>query len=400
MARPPGRLRVLYSFPHRLGSDRICTTAWHQVDSLVGAGADVTVHAASIKRTLPPVVRTAPTLAAGKVRMPFRLLGSMRAFALHDHIVSRRLERLASEVDIVHGWPLGCRRTLEVARRLGIPTALERPNAHTRFAYEVVARECERIGVELPDSHEHAFNEQVLEREEIEYGLATALLCPSDFVVRTFRDLGFSSSRLVRHQYGFDPSVFTPPDLYQAPDRGLRMLFVGGCAPRKGLHFALQAWLASPASRSGRFQIAGTFVKGYEQMLAPMLSHPSVEVLGQSSDVADLMRGSDVLVLPSIEEGSALVTSEARGCGCVLVVSDATGASCRHLDNSLIHSAGNIAMLTQHLTMLHEDRQLLRRLRESSLRTVGEITWDAAGSRLLQAYQEIIVGARTKGVLS
>ena len=44
-----------------------------------------------------------------------------------------------------------------------------------------------------------------------------------------------------------------------------------------------------------------------------MLAHPSVQVLGHRTDVPELMRNSDILVLPSIEEGSALVTSEARG---------------------------------------------------------------------------------------
>ena len=59
-----------------------------------------------------------------------------------------------------------------------------------------------------------------------------------------------------------------------------------------------------------------------------MLAHPSVRVLGQRNDVPELMRQSDIFVLPSIEEGSALVTSEARGSGCVLLVSDAAGAVC------------------------------------------------------------------------
>ena len=32
---------------------------------------------------------------------------------------------------------------------------------------------------------------------------------------------------------------------------GLTVLFVGVCALRKGVHFALEAWLRSPASASG-----------------------------------------------------------------------------------------------------------------------------------------------------
>ena len=83
--------------------------------------------------------------------------------------------------------------TLRAAARLGIPTVLERPNAHTRFAYEVVAAECERLGITLPPDHEHAYNAEILRHEEEEYELADYLLCPSDFVVKTFLDAGLSA---------------------------------------------------------------------------------------------------------------------------------------------------------------------------------------------------------------
>ena len=55
-----GRVRVLYSFPLRLGAERICTTAWHQVNGLAEAGADVLVFPASISRAV----------AGGRERIP------------------------------------------------------------------------------------------------------------------------------------------------------------------------------------------------------------------------------------------------------------------------------------------------------------------------------------------
>ena len=75
------------------------------------------------------------------------------------------------------------------------------------------------------------------------------------------------------------------------------MLFVGVCAVRKGLHFALEAWLQSPASATGTFMIAGEFLPAYREKLAPMLAHRSVKVLGHRNDVPELMRQSDILVL-------------------------------------------------------------------------------------------------------
>jgi len=384
------RVRVLYSFPHKLGSDRICTTAWQQVNGLAAAGAEVLVCPGALSRPVSPGVRVLPTLARGKLRIPYKVLGSMRAFALHDYIVSRRLEKIVGQIDIVHTWPLGAVQTLRTAAKLGIPTVLERPNAHTRFAYEIVQKECERLGVALPPNHEHAYKANVLIKEEAEYEVASRLLCPSEFVARTFLDRGFGREKLARHQYGFDEQVYHADGERREQGAGLTMLFVGGCAPRKGLHYALDAWLQSTASHNGKFRIAGQFVPGYAEMLSSKLAHPSVHVLGHRSDVPELMRKSDMLVLPSIEEGSALVTSEARGSGCVLLVSEAAGAICAHMENALVHHVGDVQALAEHITMLNEDRALLERLRAASLRTIHEITWTAAGQRLLSVYRETI----------
>jgi len=324
------------------------------------------------------------------VRIPYKLVGRLRALALHDYIVARRIERLAGQIDIVHAWPMAALRTLQTASRLGIPTVLERPNAHTRFAYETVRKECQRLGVVLPPGHEYEYNEEILRKEEEEYRVAYRLLCPSDFVVQTFLDQGFPREKLARHRYGFDEAVYYPSRERRERERGLTMLFAGVAAVRKGVHFALQAWLESPAHRDGSFLIAGEFLPEYRAKLALLLAHPSVQVLGHRSDLPELMRRADILVLPSIEEGSALVTLEARGSGCVLLVSDAAGAECTHMETGLVHHAGDVATLTQQITALHEDRGLLERLRTASLRSAPEFTWATAGARLLDVYQEVV----------
>jgi glycosyltransferase involved in cell wall biosynthesis len=382
-------IRVLYSFPHKLGAGRICYTAWQQVQGLALAGAEILACPGVLHKSVHPAVTVRPTLAWGKVRIPYKILGR-NAFALHDRIVARRIEKLAGQIDIIHTWPLGARETLKAARRFGIPTVLERQNAHTRFAMEVVREECERLGVALPPGHEHAYNEDIILQEEEEYRLADRLLCPSDFVVRTFRDKGFPEEKLVRHQYGFDENVYYPDVSTKPAKPGLTMLFVGVCAVRKGLHFALEAWLRSPAHRDGTFLIAGDFLPAYAEKLAPLLSHPSVRALGHRNDVPELMRKSDILVLPSIEEGYPLVVADAMGSGCVPLTSEVCTGICRHMETGLVHRIGDAKALTEHITTLFEDRALLARLRANCLSNVSQNTWTAAGVRLLEAYRETI----------
>ena len=390
------RIRVLYSFPHKLGADRICYTAWQQVNGLAAAGAEVLAFPGALQRPVPPSVVVRPTLARGKFRVPYKLIGTMRALALHDHIVARRLEKLAGQIDIVHTWPDAALETLHAARRLGIPTVLERPNAHTRYAYEAVQRESKRLGITLASTNEYAFKVDVLQKEEKEYRLADYLLCPSDFTIRTFLDQGFQREQLKKHQYGYDekacyPDATAPRDT----NLGLTMLFVGDAAVRKGVHFALEAWLQSPASRKGTFLIAGRFLPAYADKLSAMLSHPSVRVLGHRNDVPELMRKSDILVLPSIEEGFGLVCVEAIGSGCVPLVSEACTDVCKHMENALVHPIGDVKTLTEHIAMLHDNRAQLGRLRAACLLLAPKVTWTAAGVRLLQLYREVVAATNT-----
>ena len=108
-------------------------------------------------------------------------------------------------------------------------------------------------------------------------------------------------------------------------------------------------------------------------------------------DVPELMRQADILVLPSLEEGFGLVCAEAMGSGCVPLVSEACTDLYRHQENALVHRVGDVPALTQHITWLHQDRPLLQRLRAAGLRLVPEITWKAAGVKLLEAYRETLL---------
>jgi glycosyltransferase involved in cell wall biosynthesis len=398
LIRRDGPVRVLFSFPNKLGADRICYIAWQQVNGLAAAGADVLAFPGALLRPVPTGVRVRPTLARGRIQVPYRLVGSLRACAWHDRIVARRLEKLVGQIDVIHTWPLGALHTLRTAARLGIPTVLERCNAHTGFAMEVVQQECERLGVPLPPDHEHASNPEKLHYEEEEYRLADTLACPSEFTVKTFLDKGYAREKLARHIYGVDPETYHPDSDLRDLGRGLTMLFVGVCAVRKGVHYALEAWLRSPASENGTFLIAGEFLPAYQEKLAHMLSHPSVRVLGHRNDVADLMRKSDILVLPSIEEGFGLVVTEAMASGCVPLASEACTELCKHMETGLMHRIGDVDTLTRHITLLHEDRGLLEKLRAASLAAVPEITWTAAGVKLLQVYRETIQ-AKAQGIL-
>jgi glycosyltransferase involved in cell wall biosynthesis len=340
-------------------------------------------------------VTVVETLSAAGRRIPHSALGIDRAYRYHDLRVSAALRRLRANVDIVHCWPRATLRTARTAAALGIPCLREVPNTHTAHAVEVVARETASLGLTPARGHSHAVDRRAIDREELEYDRASGLLVPSEYSLQTFVARGVAREKLLLHRFGYSEVDFhAPPG--QPPSSGpLRAIFVGRCEPRKGLHHALRAWIDSGAGEAGgRFTVCGSFDQGYRELLGPLLAHPSVEVIGFTSDPASLMRDSDVLILPSIEEGSALVTYEAQACGCVLAVSEATGARCRDGIEGLVHAPGDVQALTDHLRLLLTDRDLLVRLRKASLSRIDELSWSRAGQELAGIYADQVARGR------
>ncbi|AYG03709.1 glycosyltransferase family 4 protein [Gryllotalpicola protaetiae] len=388
MTRP---LTVFYAFPHALGEAGIGWTAWNQAAELAAAGHRVHVFAASVSRPVPQAASVQTTLQRGRVRMPHRAIGRERAFELHDLLAARALRRVAAgeHVDVVHGWPLNGRRTFAAAASLGIASVREVPNTHTEHAYQVVAAEYRKLGLEQPRGKSHTRSESRLAREQAEYETATALLTPSGAVRQTFVDRGFAPARLLRHRYGVRPEAVRP-HTPRAPGTGLHAVFLGRCDPRKGLHYALRAWLDSAAAGRGRFTIYGDFLPAYRAALAPLLDRTGVEVAGFTGDAGAVLADADVLLLPTVEEGSALVTYEAQASGCVPLVSTAAGADLVEGATGLTHRVGDIVTLTAQLDRLERDRGELERMSRAASARATELGWAAAAERLAGAYREAV----------
>lgn len=384
-------VRVLYSFPHTLGAAGIGIAALHQLRALVRAGFEVTLYATSLAAPVDGLTSAVETLVVGGRRVPHRAFGLVRnAYGFHDALVARALARRPYAFDVVHAWPRGCVRTLRTARRVGVPGLRELCSPHSATACEAAEREAARVGMRLPRRHAQRGTAGHLAREDAEYRAAALLLAPSDHVVRTFVERGFAADQLVRHAYGFDPTRFFPADGAEADQRGPRpftVVFAGRGEPNKGLHHALRAWRASGIE--GRFLVCGTIMPAYRARIASLLALPGVAETGFVDDLGALLRGADVLVLPSVTEGSALVALEAAASGCVPLVSEASGYPGSHLVDGLTHQVGDVEELTGQLRQLADDRALLAKLRSAALTLSAGWTWEHAGQRLADIYRDV-----------
>lgn len=226
----------------------------------------------------------------------------------------------------------------------------------------------------------------LVEREQREWSLADLIVCGSDYVKTELVKLGVPEQRCRVVPYGVDISRPVPP---RKEGRGgrLRVLFTGEVGLRKGTPYLLQA-LSSlepglvDARFAGRIAINRDKLKSYgsiAQFLGPV---PRVRM-------RELFSWADVLVLPSICEGSATVTYEALANGVPVIVTPNAGSMVRDgIDGHIvpIRDAGAIAdVLNRYLC----DPRHLQEQRLAALAGRGVLGLEAYGGRLVRVVNEL-----------
>ncbi len=378
------RLSILYSFPGIFGSPGVGWTAWNQVNELVESGHDVHLITTSVAKPVAGLASLRTTLTLAGRRVPHRLLGHLRSYSWHDWQTSHHVGRLSP--DVIHVWPGSGLRTMTAAEVAGVPVVRECPNTHTEQAYEVVGREYAALGLTPSPGGSHTRDERRLAIERKEWDRATGLLVPSAPVAESFLARGIPADRLLRHRYG---STIQRTPRRSASDRPFTAVFLGRCEPRKGLHYALRAWRSAMSDIDGRFLIYGTFDPEYRAALSEDLEQPGVELRGFTDDPLSALEDGDVLLLPTVEEGSALVTYEAQAMGCVPLVSTAAGALLENDVHGLLHEPGDVNALASQIHRLATDPAELARLREAGIAR-ADLSWRAASDALVAAYRKVL----------
>ncbi|MFC7494576.1 MULTISPECIES: glycosyltransferase family 4 protein [unclassified Nocardioides] len=370
---------VLYSFPHPVGGVGIGTVAWHHVDSLARTGARVTVVCTVLHRRFDPSLPIRVVQVLGPVRP--RMIGRARAADLVDRVTAHQLR--TRRPDVVHTWPGAVLRTAARAAALDIPSVREAPSPYTRTAVAQAAAAWEDLGLQVPEGHFHRIPEEALDREDREFSAVDLVLVGSPEAARTF-DQAPVPVRVSVNRYGFDPTRFRRR---AAPDAALTAVFIGRGEPAKGIHVLLRAWCRAVRPDGARLLIRGDIDPGVRRLLAAELADPSVVEAPRVDDMAVFLAETDLMVLPSFSEGSALVSYEALGAGSVPLVSAAVGSPVQHDIDGLVHETGSESELVHHLERVLNDPAEWRRLRANGATSAAAWTWNAAGARLLDLYR-------------
>jgi glycosyltransferase involved in cell wall biosynthesis len=149
------------------------------------------------------------------------------------------------------------------------------------------------------------------------------------------------------------------------------LIFVGNLIPRKELHTLLAA-LANLSDDDWRLPVVGrldldaAYVKAIRRQIQELGLSPRVNLLGTltAPELAARCAASHLLAVPSSYEGFGIVYLEGMHFGLPAIASTAGAARelIRHGYNGFLVPPGDAASLTRYISLLMEDRELLKRM--------------------------------------
>jgi alpha-maltose-1-phosphate synthase len=193
----------------------------------------------------------------------------------------------------------------------------------TEITYQLSLMEQLHRELSLPCRQVHPF---LIENETQEAQVANAITVPSQFCKKTFIEKGFSADKIHVINYGVNLNDFYP-DSPAKETIHKQLIFCGQFSIRKGAHVLIDYFRTKPYLGSG-LKVVGSVNPNLKKLYSS-LSIANIDFVGviPRLQVHRFMKDSAALILPSFEEGLALVIPQALACGVPVIGSVQSGAT-------------------------------------------------------------------------
>ncbi len=302
---------------------------------------------------------------------------------IFDKWFTSKVSPEASAISYLSGFGLDAGRK---ARSMGILTVIECGSSHTDFQHEVLVEEYSKNGLSyslFPEVYRNLIKQEFAEADFIQI--------PSTFVKRTFIERGCPPEKLIIAPYGADISLFkakTAPSF----DQPFKVICSSGVNLRKGARVLMEAW-KKLGWRDAELHWVGKPTPETTHLFKDKPDNLVLEPWRHHRELAELYRSCDVMVLPSLEDGFAMVIVEAAACGLPIVTTPRTCAEDFFTPGSpegWVIPASDVDALCEALTEARADREnTFQRGQRAAVRAKA-FSWEAYGEKVRANYEKIL----------
>jgi len=212
--------------------------------------------------------------------------------------------------------------TLQWARDNGVPTVLESPNGHIRNFRKVYETETKRWSSGKYRRHPSM---AMVERIEREYELAKRVRVSSHWSKASLIENGVPAEKIVVFQQPVNLSRFRPAREFPPAKGPLRVCFVGSLDLRKGFVYLLQAAKLVGTERISLEVVGASGDRVCKRLL--IRERAGLDLRCGPGDPLPTYQSAELMVLPTLEDGSPFSAAEAMACGLPVIVTNCCGSA-------------------------------------------------------------------------
>jgi glycosyltransferase involved in cell wall biosynthesis len=278
--------------------------------------------------------------------------------------------------DIAYLWPGTSLDTYRALKSAGHFLVTENVNTHQATGKRIMDAEYRRLGL-IPS---HGIDDNCIADECSKLELVDYVFSPGSEVTRSLLNAGVPNEKIIPTSYGFEESsILLPGEVSERASRTeLTAIFVGRIGIRKGVHLLLDYWVK--AGVKGKLKLVGRIDHDARQLIEPYLQRHDIEHVPYTDDLRSVYLTADIILLPSLEEGSPLVTYLALGAGLPSIMSPmGAGGVINDGYEGLVVDPHDANAWIESLRKVFTDSSLRQRLAASAYNKADEYLWRNVG---------------------
>ena len=211
---------------------------------------------------------------------------------------------------------------------------------------------------------------------------------PSNFVKKTFIERGIPSEKIFVNPFGVDLKHFKKLDIKKEK---FRIVFAGKACLRKGFHYLIEAMelLKNYEIELWHVGILDPEIKKFNYQKENIVYHGS----HPQNELYKYYNHCNVFVLPSLEEGLALVTLQAMACGLPVICTPNTGIEnviTKDGEEGFLIPIRDPGAIAEKVLELYKNKALGIKMGNAAAKRVASgFTWDDYGKRYIDFLNKI-----------
>ena len=318
-------------------------------------------------------------------KLPFIKIETVTNIA--NKLFSRHHVKHIADCDMFVGRSLSSLESIIEAKKQNKIAIVIRGSAHFSYQMDLLGSEFDRLNLELP------YRYDAWQRELLEYELADYIQVNSSFVKRTFIAKGIPEKKIITVNTGVNLDEFKQE---KKEDDVFRIIFSGAASIRKGYHYLLQAFYELDLPNCEVWHLGG--IDNQDASMEPFFKKYKTDkwVLKGHKPQGELYKyysQGSVLVLPSIEEGLAMVQAQAMACGLPLICTTNTGGEdfiSEDGKEGFVIPIRDVEALKEKILFMYNNQDICKKMGQDAKQRISSgFTWQDYGDKLVKKYREI-----------